>query len=408
MKRKTVLFLLTFIGMAAFAQSEDMSYYTGEYNRPEATFHDRLELLQTIQDAGLTGIGEFYHNALKVLLSKYPDIRTKEDREDTDASARIICNGLAAEKYAPAAADLWQAVERFDVIRDNNQGLVMQDALIALGQTGDRQFVPYIVLRLNDFNTEAISDVEVKRKVQRAVVGAIGALEALRDPAGFRPVFFVSTGWYDPTIKNMASIALPNITDDPSDIIIEIIQDPSNAPPIKYEAWRDMLRTGAPNESKAKVAAAALAAGWNYSTSTPQYQRNLTEMRMSAIDILRQMGVPDDSVYVNLDKSYSNNFNNAVPNYDEIKKTLDALGALKTDQAVQLLIKYLREINGRRQSGIWGNKEKQMFNWLVPSLGATKTGGTDARLLLTTIQRSSAYTSAEQVLARNALRELGQ
>ena len=408
MKRIFLAFLLCFTGMAIFAQGTDMSYYANELNRPDASFVERQAVLETVRDAKLTGIGEFYQNALKLILLKTPDIKNKEDRDANDVSARIVCQGLGAEQYADAAADLWQAVQEFDVARDYNQGLVMQDALTALGQVGGKDYLPHIVLRLNNFNTQAISDVESKRRVQRAVVGCINALEALHDISGFRPVFFTSVGWYDPPIKTMASVALPNIVDDPSDVVIEIIQDLSNIPPIKYEAWRDMLRTKAPNASIAKVAAAALATGWTYSTSNVTYQTNLREMRKSAIDTIRQVGASDDSVYTNLGKSYSNNYINNVPDYDEINKTLNTLSALKTDQAVNLLLNFLRDLNARRRNGPWGQKERQLLQWIIPSIGATGTQSQEVRLLLTTIQRTSDYTSAEQGWARDALRQLGQ
>ena len=407
MKNIVAALLICFCGMTVFAQSADMSYFTSEYERPDGTFVDRLEVLEVVRDSGLTGTGEFYHNALKLLLLKTPDIRTKEDRDATDASARIICQGLGSEKYSDAARDLWQAVQYFDIIYDYNQGLVMQDALTALGQVGGKEFLSHIVLRMNDMNAQVISDVESKRRVQRAVVGTINALEALHEPEGFKPVFFASIGWYDPSIKSMASVALPNIVEDPGEIISEIIRDPSNVPEIKYAAWREMLRSNAPGSSKARTAAVALATGWNYTSPNPTFQRHLREMRMSAISTIRQYGVEDSSVYVNLDKSYNNNYINNVPDYDEIRVTLSTLSTIATDEAVQLLFKYLRDLHGRRRVGPWGNKERQMLQWLLPGIGATKTKSQDVRLLLTTIQRSSDYTSAEQVWARDALRELG-
>ena len=406
MKRITIAIILCFFGMTVFAQN--MSYFADEFTRYDATFVERLAVLEVLRDEKLTGIGEFYHEALKIVLLKMPDIKTKEDREANDASARIICQALGAEEYSAAAADLWTAVQYFDVIYDYNQGLPMQDALTALGKVGGTQFVPQVVLRLHDFNTQVISDVESKRRVQRAVVGCISALENFHDIRGFRPVFFASIGWYDPSIKAMASVALPNIVDDPGEVIIEIIQDTSNNPLIKYEAWREMLRTRAPDSSKAKVASVALATGWYYSTPNVTFQTNLREMRKSAIDTIRQLGAYDDSVYTNLEKSYTNNFINNVPDYDEIRKTLSTLSVLATDDAVQLLLKFLRELHARRRSGPWAQKERQMLQWVIPSLGATRTQSTDARLLLTTIQRSSDYTSAEQVWARDAIRELGR
>jgi len=393
--------------MAVFAQGTDMSYYSDDFSRPDASFVERLAVLEVVRDAKLTGIGEFYDNALKLILLKTPDIKNKEDRDATDASARIVCQGLGAEQYADSAADLWQAVQYFDVIYDYNQGLVMQDALTALGQVGGSQFLPQIVLRLNDFNTHAAADAESRRRVQRAVVGCINALQSLHDISGFSPVFFASIGWYDPSIKTMASVALPNIVDDPGEVIISIIQDTSNIPPIKYEAWREMLRSKAPDSSKAKVAAVALATGWTYSTSNVTYQTNLREMRKSAIDTIRQTGAYDSSVYTNLEKSYTNNFINNVPDYDEIRKTLNTLSYLGTDDSVQILLKFLRDLNARRRSGPWGQKERQLLQWVIPSIGATGTQSQDVKLLLTTIQRTSDYTSAEQGWARDALKQLG-
>jgi len=405
MKRIIIAFFLCFFGMTIFAQ--DMSYYTSEFYLPDATFLERQIVLEVIRDSKMTGIGEFYHDALKLLLLKTPDIKNKEERDATDASARIVCQALGAEQYNDAAPELWQAVQYFDVINDYNQGFVMQDALTALGQVGGVQFVPQIVLRLHDFNIQVIPDAETKRRTQRAVVGCINALEALHDISGFRPVFFASIGWYDPAIKAMASVALPNIVDDPGEVIIEIIQDTSNTPPVKYEAWREMLRTRAPESSKAKVASVALATGWTYSTSNVTFQTNLREMRKSAIDTIRQMGAYDDSVYANLEKSYTNNFINTVPDYDEIRKTLSTLSVLATDDAVQILLNFLRDLHARRRSGPWAQKERQLLQWVIPSLGSTRTSSQDVRLLLTTIQRSTDYTGAEQGWARDAIRQLG-
>jgi len=394
--------------MTAFAQSADMSHFESEYHRPGASFVQRLEVLEVVRDAELTGIGEFYHNALKLLLLRAPDISTSSERYAAEISARIIARGLGAERYTAAAPDLWQAAQFFDVARDHqNNGLVQQYALNALGQVDGREYIPHIARRLADLNTQSVPDTETRRRFQRTAVGCINALEAFHDPAGFRPVFFVTMGWYDPAIQSMASVALPNIIDDPGDIIAEIIRDNSVIPPIKDEAWREMLRTRASGESKARAAAVALATGWTYSTTNLPFQRSLRDMRVSAIDTIRLLGAADDSVYADLERSYSNNFINPVPDFDEIRSTFACLSALKTEQAVDLLTKFLRELHGRRRIGPWGNKERQVFQLVVPALGATETQSQDVRLLLMTIQRSSEYTGAEHGWVRDALRALG-
>jgi len=392
--------------MAAFSQ--DMSVYTAEFMRQDGTYEERLVVLETVRDAGLSDLGEFYHNALKFFLLRAPDIRNSTEQTAAEKSAVILCQGLGAEKFSAAATEIWNTVEWADVVKNNvNDADAMRVALISLGQIDAKEFVPHIVQRLNNFNTQSITNPETKRRIQAAVIGCISALEALKDIRGYRPVFFVTVGSYDPPVKGIASNALPNITEDPGEVIIEIINDTSSNPQVKLMAWREMLRTRAEGSSKAKVAAVALATGWNYSTNNKNFQTNLREMRKEAIDTIRRYGVSDDGVYANLEKSYSMNFINRVPDFDEIMLTLNALTAIKSDESIALLRKFLTELHGRRRSGPWGNKEKRIFNWVIECIGKTGTQSTDVRLLLTQIHRTTAYTSEEQRMAENALKELG-
>jgi HEAT repeat protein len=405
MKRTLTTIILFLVGMTVFSQN--MSTYTTEYMRADGTFVERLAVLESVRDSGTTGIGEFYHDALRFLLLRAPDIRSRTEQDAAERSAAILCQGLGAEGYSDAAGDIWQVAAVFDVVRDATDGNAMQSSLIALGQIGATEFVPQIVQRLNNFNAQTVSNPETRRRIQMAVVGCISALEALQDIRGYRPVFFASVGTYDPSIREIAANALPNIAEDPADVIIAIIQDPSSPPNVKLTAWNEMLKTRAPDSSKTRVAAAALATSFNYTTNNRNFQMLLSEMRKGAIDIIRQFGVSDNSVYNNLEKTYASNFINNAPDYDEIMLTLNALAAIKTDEAVGLLYKFLQELHGRRRSGPWANKERRLFEWVVSCLGATGTQSVDVRILLTTIQRTETYTSQEQNMAASALRDLG-
>jgi len=405
MKRILITVFLCFFGMTVFAQ--DMSYYTNDYMRLDGSFAERLLVLETVNEAGITGVGEFYHEALKFLILRVPDIKDTTEQDAAEKSAVILSQGLGAEKLTAAAPELWQTAVIFDVARNANEGSAMQAALIAIGQVNGTDFLPQIVQRLNDYNTQTYINPEARRRVQMAVIGCINALEALHDISGFRPVFFVSVGSYDPAVSQIANLALPNIVDDPGDVISEIIVDPSNNPYVKLTAWREMLRTKAPNSSKAKVAAVALSTGWLYATSTPSFREHLRDMRKSAIDTIRQFGISDNSVYTNLERSYNTNFNTNQPDYDEIMLTLNALAAVSSDEAVDLLTKFLRELHNRRRSGPWGDKERRIFQWLISCLGVTGTKSEDVSLLLSTIQRTSDYTPYEQGLARDARTRLG-
>jgi hypothetical protein len=413
MKRCIIALILCIIGAAAFGQSADVSLFRTEYFNNDSTFEDRLKVLEAVRDTRMTGIGEFYHDALKFLILRSADISTRAEQEAAEQSAIILCQGLGAEKYVPAAADLWKTAEVFDVARALArtqiyfEGLAMQEALTALGQVEGKTFVPQVVLRLNNFNTQTFTDVETRRRVQRAVYGCISALENFHDISGFRPVFFVAQGSYDPPVRERATNTLPNIVDDPGEVIAAIIRDPSNNPRIKLVAWKEMLKTRAPGSSKASVAAVALATGWNYTTQDVNFQTNLREMRKEAIESIRQFGVADDSVYTNLERSYANNFANAAPDYDEIRLTLNALSAVKSNEAVALLEKFLSDLYDRRKSGPWSRKERQCLEWVVFSIGATKTENTSVKFLLDTMSRDNKFTGAERNWITAARKNLG-
>jgi hypothetical protein len=407
MKRFLFILLFCFAGMTAFTQALDVAYFRNDYLKQDSTFEDRLRILEAVRDARLTGVGSFFHEAMKFLLVRGSELTSKQDRAIAEQSAVILCEGLAEEKYSAAAADLWQTTVFFDVARDNNEGFAMQAALIALGEVGGKEFTPHVVQRLNFFNTQTFTDVETRRRVQRAVTGCVRALEAFHDIEGYKPVFFVYIGSYDKSIQDIAANTLPNIVDDPGEVISAIIRDPSNNPRVKLDGWREMLRTRASGASKAKVAAVALTTGWNYSTTDVNFQTNLREMRKGAIDTIRQFGTPDDSIFTSLEKSYSNNFINANPDFDEIRFTLNALSAIKSEPAVELLQKFLRELHERRRSGPWARKERQCFEWVIFAIGETGTQSSSVRFLLATIQRDSKYTSAEKKMVESTIKALG-
>jgi hypothetical protein len=206
----------------------------------------------------------------------------------------------------------------------------------------------------------------------------------------------------------MASNALPNIMDDPAAVKAEIIQSPFNDPRIKYIAWREMLRSRAPDSSKARVAAIALETSHTYITTVREYQRVLRDMRISAIDTIRVLGVEDDSVYTYLERTYRSSFVTASTDFDEINLVVRTLSAIGSDEAVDLLTDFLNELHTRRRSGPWGNTERDIMQMIITGIASTGTESQMTTQLLATIQNSSVYTYTEQNWARTALRALGR
>jgi len=157
--------------------------------------------------------------------------------------------------------------------------------------------------------------------------------------------------------------------------------------------------------SKVKKAAFALATGWdNFKEShNEKYKTYLGEIRKNAIDVICQFGYSDDSVYKNLGKSYTINILSAAPDYDEIKKTLDALAAIKSDRAISMLTKYFMELHIKRCNTQWGNKEDIIYPWIVNSIGLTKYKTKNISYILGIILQTDKYTLQERQHAENVL-----
>jgi hypothetical protein len=167
-----------------------------------------------------------------------------------------------------------------------------------------------------------------------------------------------------------------------------------------------MAKSEESDNSKARSAAFALAAGWDSSMQnfSEDHMSCLSEMRKAAIDTICKAGYADNSVYDSLEKSYINNFISANPDFEEIKKTLMALAAINTDKSVDLLFIFLQGLNQKKCNDQWGSKEEQVFPWIVSSLGETKNKSRNVWNLLLVIYRSEKYSKKERLYARDALK----
>lgn len=406
MKKACLVIVVFLLAGMAFANNSDLSFYTEEYNKTGATVFELLDVLLAVKEENLTGIGDFYLNAIKVFIQRLPNYSSNHERTAVEEAARLILRGLAAEKQIEAAPQIWLLLQYFDIVHPQNDGFIMYETYVAMGQIGAKEYAPHFAGHLENYNQSATPDQHLKTIIQRVVPGIVNALEALREPVGVKPVFYVSIGWYDTDIRAIASAAIPNIVDDPGEIISEIILDPFNGPSVKSAAWQEMLKTKAGNESKGIVAAVALETSYTFIAPYRESQSILRAMRMSAIDTIRIVGVQDSSVYAFLERTYREAFDTPNTDFEIITLIIRTLTTLKTDESVDLLTEFLRGLHSRRRSGPWGITERDIMQIIIPAIGTTGTQSRMTLQLLTIIQNSSMYTNAEQTWARNALTAL--
>jgi len=396
--------------MAVFAQDADVSLYTEEISRHDLSIFEIQDILRAVKDENHTGIGSFYNTAIQVFIRRWANYQTHQERVALEESARMILRGLAAERHTAAAPQIWQLVEYFNITHQQNDGYIMYEAIMALGQIDAKNYAPHISIFLDNYNERGNADFQFRSKIHTVVPSLITALELLGEAVGVRPIFFASIGWYDSDTKLIAMNALTNLMNTLGEvinvIISNVIADPFNTPNIKYAAWLQLLRTQVPNEAKARVAITALEASYAFPATSRESLNISRDMRLSAINIIREMGVQDDSVYPFLERTYREAFETGSTDFETIILVIRTLTASRSDEAIGLLTEFLRWLHSRRRSGPWGTVERDIMAVIIPAIASTGTQSQTATQLLTIISRSSLYTGAEQTWARNALLQL--
>jgi len=402
-----VIFLLT--GMTLFAQSPNMSFYTQELNASGASIFEIRDVLQVVSDQNLTGIGDFYYGAINTFIRRLPDFFSSRERVAIEEAARYILRGLAAEKHNAAAPQVWTLIQYFDIASPPNDGKLMYEAIVAMGQIGGNQYSSHIAGFLDSYNTRTNVNDQVRTQTQIVVNGCVNALETMGEPIGVKPVLVASTGWYDTDVKNIASNSLENLIETLreviGDIVYGIMQDPMNSLEVKNKAYSVLLGSHAPTEAKARVAAAALETSYSV-FPTAQNQSMIRSMRENSINAIGRYGVAEDYVYPYMDRTYIEAYYTGNTDLQTMILVVRVLSEVKTNEGVDIMVDKLREIHTRRQSGLWTENERLLMRVLTQAIGNAGIKHPEATALLTLISMNSRYTSAEQSWARDALNVL--
>ena len=234
----------------------------------------------------------------------------------------------------------------YKVVQETDNATLKKEAILALGNTGVGSYAPRIATVLKNLNFSR----EGKRKSldeEKIALGCITALERLKDPVGYEPVFFAVIAGFSQTIQNLGKRALPNILADPTEILISIMRREAD-PRVKLLAVEQADNSSAPAENKLTVAMAALQEGLTVVPSGIPDKTAFRELRKKSIRMVRDLeadiranAVSDLGKVLYLDTDI-----------EEHLYAVDALSVIATDDAVTVLSKYLALYNDRRTEGM--------------------------------------------------------
>ncbi len=280
-------------------------------------------------------VAPYLADALEWALSARSSIKSGPERETYERLTRVLLKGLGDAKYSNASDSAMRAVA------DSPDPLTRAEALIALGSMRAVEFAERIALMLRDLNNQPTEDRDAGEKL---AYGCILALEKLRSPIGFSPLFFASEGWYSKRIRDQAELSLTVILDDPSDAISALL---AVEPPSRMiRALELELRSTAPATGKVRIAALALDRGIRYSPRNRIEQNQLAELRIKAMNFLAATGPGDGSTAENLAEAYR------IGSFDERLVALKALGTEKSSKSAAALRDIIIDIDSAQRAGL--------------------------------------------------------
>jgi hypothetical protein len=380
-----VSLLICFVTVLGFSGTEEIDVYRYLYNSTKSNT-ERLDILQNMAEAKLIGAGEFYATALRELLASYGNITLATEKYAAAEQAMILAALLGAEKYTPAANDLWLVAAGFA------EPLVKAEALMALGRIRATNYLPQVIRVLDNMN---LKPTPIRLDGERIAFGAIISLEKFQDPSGYLSVFLASAGWYSQRVRNQATKSLPFIAKDPSPFMLEVVKNVKYDNPTKYLALQTIDKVNVDNKNKAEIAVAALAEGHKAIGNDVQMSTILANMRKLALTMINRYRPSDPTLYLLLRKSYSSG-------YDLQEKILavNAISSQRTDEAADLLSEFLISLNERLPLN---RDQDQLIREIIRGLGIT--GRPRARTALNTVA-SNDYTPAIKNLATQALSQI--
>ena len=234
-----------------------------------------------------------------------------------------------------------------DVVQNSSDPFLKGEALYALGRIGADGYAVDIAMLLRNLNLNLDTGIG-KRDAEIVAFGAVLALERLREPVGYAPLFFASIGWYSPAsgVKEKAEEVMFSLIEDPTEVLLDIVKLESDTE-VKLKALLAESRSGAPASGVTRVAEESLRQSLLRRPISINEETVLSQMRLLSMELLVSHGGSSGSLDNLIEVATGASFN-----INERITAINAIAAEASENAVSALILFLRKQNERQQSGI--------------------------------------------------------
>lgn len=325
---------------------------------------------------------------LDELVAARSTIRRGSETEDYERLTRVVVKALGDWRYTNAAPSIYRVVE------DSADPLSRAEALIALGSMRATEYAGRIALLLRNLTMTPPADRDGAEKV---AYGAVLALERMRSPVGFSPLFSASEGWYSRRVKEQAERSLEAVLPDPSAEIKAMMAVDLSPRIIKSLALA--MRSQAPVESKREIASLALSRGIAMSPGRDRPEQvSLATLRVEAMNALVSLSDKSGANAALLAEAYR------IGPTDERLVALRALGMNGSPEAAQALSSIILSLNNDMSAGLVNQTQNQLMLAALQNAAVNKQKSLAAALIL--VQNNPKLSSAITRQAGQSLREI--
>ncbi len=346
-KTRTILAALILLLLTAsfVSASEVAAVWTRLYGRAR-TLDQKYQIMLNIVEQDSRDMIPVLIEALEEQVANFENPQSTSEKQEQIKLTKMVVKELGNLKARDAADLVWQVVQSSDDV------ILKGEAILALGKMGARAYGEEMALMLRNLNY-AGGEVDKQRENEILAYSLVKAFERIKHEAGLEHVFFASDGWYSSRrgVKEAAKKALQVMTEDPSDMLEQVIKTNDNYK-WKLAALEAEQRSNAPEQRKAELAAEALEEGIRLDWKNLVEKRQLKSLRLTALQMLKVYPKPDSSTLIsNMERMLIDYRRERRYEEDEVLVILETMATFRTDEMAEIVSEFLKYLNERREFG---------------------------------------------------------
>ncbi len=397
-KRKLIILWTIFIAVLfslPVSANEVSAVWTRLYKKA-TSLSQKYNIMENIVEQHSRDMIPVLEQALQEQVAHFSNTGNTTTRMENTKFTKLIVKELGSLKDHEAADLIWQVVE------NAGDPFLKGEAIIAEGRVGAKKYVNKMDLMLRNLNLN-FGTIQNQRNNEIVAYALVMALERLKQPESYTPLFFAANGWYSRQsgVKEKAQAALLTIVDDPTQQLGKIITDTKEYN-LKLAALTAGENSKASPENKASLAVMALDQGLSHSPQNVMEKTQLKSLRLEALKILEN-GSAKPETAVPLMKSIIIGYQTErLFDEDEMLQLFETLGTYSSDASAKIMASFLSYLTDRKESG--GTVPFRISKALIIAMG--NNGNKLCFEELTRAQYSDSWENSIKREVKNALGKL--